>query len=152
MNSSGIKASNSVVRQSSRALLLNNLQRYGLAVVSTALTLGLSLLLQHFGFRVPSALLLLFAVAISSWYGGRGPALLAGIVSIVGFYWYFVEPVRTIYIYRSEIPFFIIFTGFAALLSWFGTVRRRDEANLRQLNRKLRAISNCNQLLLRATD
>jgi len=152
MNSSGIKASNSVVRQSSRALLLNNLQRYGLAVVSIALALGLSLLLQHFGFRVPSGLLLLFAVAISSWYGGPGPALLAVILSTIGLYWYFIEPVRTVYIYWSEIPYFITFTAFAALMSWFGTVRRRGEANLRQSNRKLRAISNCNQLLLRATD
>ena len=152
MNSSGIKASNSVARQSSRALLLHNLQRYGLAVVSLALALGLSLLLQHFGFRVPSAMLLLFAVAISSWFGGPGPALLAFVLSTIGFYWYFVEPVRTIYIYWSEIPYFITFTAFAALMSWFGTVRRHGEANLRQSNRKLRAISNCNQLLLRATD
>jgi len=152
MNSSGIKASKSVARQSSRAVLLHNLQRYGLAVVSIALALGLSLLLQHFGFRVPSAMLLLFAVAISSWFGGPGPALLAFVLSTIGFYWYFVEPVRTIYIYWSEIPYFITFTAFAALMSWFGTVRRRGEANLRQSNRKLRAISNCNQLLLRATD
>src|SRR5208337_3445331 len=94
--------------------------------------LGISLLLQHFGFRVPSTLLLLFAVAISSWYGGLGPAVLAVVLSTISFYWYFVEPVRTIYIYRSEIPYFVIFTAFAALLSWFGTVRRRAEADLRE--------------------
>jgi PAS domain S-box-containing protein len=112
--------------------LMNYLQRYGLAVASTALALGASLLLQHFGFRVPSEILLLFAVAISSWYGGPRSAVLALVLSVVSFYWYFIEPVRTLYIYRSEIPFFIIFTAFAALLSWFGTVRRRGEADLRE--------------------
>ena len=35
------------------------------------------------------------------------------------------------YINRSEIPYFVIFTVFASLLSWFGTVRRRGEGDLR---------------------
>jgi PAS domain S-box-containing protein len=51
---------------------------------------------------------------------------------MIGFYWYFVEPVRTIYIYPSEIPYFIIFAAFAALISWFATIRRRSEAVLRE--------------------
>ncbi|HXZ33658.1 MAG TPA: PAS domain-containing protein, partial [Terriglobales bacterium] len=129
MNPSGIEANEPVAHRSS-GLPLKNLQRYALAVLSVGIALGASLLLEHFHFRVPSALLLLFAVAISSWYGGPGPAVLTVILSIISFYWYFVEPVRTIYIYRSEIPFFIIFAAFAALLSWFGTIRRRAEAGL----------------------
>src|SRR5271157_5467666 len=136
MNRSGIDANKSVAQRSSGALPLNYLQRYGLAVVSIGVALGISLLLQHFGFRVPSALLLLFAVAISSWYGGPGPAALAVVLSAITFYWYFVQPVRTFNIYWSQIPYFIIFTAFAALVSWFGTVRRRVEADLRQ-NRDL---------------
>src|SRR5271165_6702649 len=132
MNRSGIDANEFVAHRSSGALPLNYLQRYGLAVVSIGVALGISLLLQHFGFRVPSALLLLFAVAISSWYGGPGPAVLAALLSIISFDWYFVEPVRTLYIYRSDIPYFIVFTAFVALLSWFGTIRRRAEADLRE--------------------
>src|ERR1022692_4699675 len=97
MNRSGIDANESIAHRSSGALPLNYLQRYGLAVVSIGVALGISLLLQHFGFRVPSALLLLFAVAISSWYAGAGPAVLAAILSTISFYWYFVEPVHTIY-------------------------------------------------------
>src|SRR5208283_3942670 len=92
----------------------------------------------HFHFRVPSALLLLFAVAISSWYAGAGPAVLAAILSTISFYWYFVEPVRTIYINRSEIPYFVIFTAFAALLSRFGTFRQRAEADLRRTHDQLK--------------
>jgi hypothetical protein len=131
MNPSGIDTNESVAYRSSAPLPLNNLQRYGLVVVSVGVALGISLLLQHFGFRAPSALLL-FAVAISSWYAGTGPALLATIMATIGFYWYFVEPVRTIYINWSEIPYFIIFAAFAALLSWFATIRRRVEADLRE--------------------
>ncbi|HVP48164.1 MAG TPA: PAS domain S-box protein [Bryobacteraceae bacterium] len=111
---------------------LPELTRYGLAALSVGLALGASLLLQHFHFPVPAAPLLLFAVAISSWYGGPGPAVLAVILSITGFYWYFVEPVRTIYIYPSEIPYFVIFAAFAWLISWFSTIRRRAEAVLRE--------------------
>ena len=107
-------------------------QHYGLAVLSVAVALGASLLLQHFHFRDASVPLLLFAVAISSWYGGPGPAILALILSIISFYWYFVEPVRTIYIYPSEIPYFMIFAGFAALISWFSKIRRRAEEALRE--------------------
>jgi PAS domain S-box-containing protein len=106
--------------------------RYGLAVLSVAVSLGTALVLEHLHFRDAAAPLLLFAVAVSSWYGGRGPAVLAVILSTGSFYWYFIEPVRTIYIYPSEIPYFIIFVSFAALLSWFSTIRRRAEEDLRK--------------------
>src|SRR5271157_2092656 len=132
MNPSGINANESVAHRLSGPPRQIRLQHYGLAILSVGGALAISLLLQHFHFRVPSALLLLLAVAISSWYGGRGPAALAVILSTIGFYWYFVEPVRTIYIYRSETAYFIVFAAFAALLSWFGTIRRRVEADLRE--------------------
>ncbi len=106
--------------------------RYALAILSVGVALAAALLLQYFHFREAAIPLLLFAVAISSWYGGRGPAVLATILSTIGFYWYFIEPVRTIYIYRSNVPYFIIFVAFAALISWFATVRRRVEAGLRE--------------------
>ena len=137
MNPSGIDANESVAHRSS-GLLLKYLQRYALAILSVGVALGASLLLEHFHFRVPSALLLLFAAAISSWYAGPGPAVLAAILSTISFYWYFVEPVRTIYINWSEIPYFVTFTAFAALLSWFGTFRRRAEADLRQTHDQLK--------------
>ena len=127
-----------VAHRSSGPLPRIHLHRYGLAILSVGVALGISLLLQHFGFRVPSALLLLFAVAISSWYAGAGPAVLAAILSTISFYWYFVEPVHTIYIYRSQIPYFVIFTAFAALLSRFGTFRQRAEADLRRTHDQLK--------------
>src|SRR5271165_517747 len=138
MNPSGIDANESITHRSSGPLRQISALRYGLAILSVGVALGASLLLDHFHFRVPSALLLLFAVAISSWYAGAGPAVLAAILSTISFYWYFVEPVRTIYINRSEIPYFVIFTAFAALLSRFGTFRQRAEADLRRTHDQLK--------------
>ena len=128
----GTSQENQSARRPSSPTRLRQLRRYGIAVLSVSLALGTSLLLEHFHFHVPSALLLLFAVAVSSWYAGLGPAALAAILSTISFYWYFIEPVRTIYINRSEIPYFLIFTALVVLLSWFGTVRRRVEADLRR--------------------
>ena len=138
MNQSGSDANESVTHRPSGPLRRIQLQHYALAILSVGVALGASLVLEHFHFRVPSALLLLFAVAISSWYGGPGPAALAVLLSAITFYWYFVQPVRTFYVYWSEIPYFIIFTAFAALVSWLGTVRRRVEADLRQSRDVLR--------------
>jgi len=106
--------------------------RYGLAILSVGVALAAALFLQYLHFRDVAIPLLLLAVAISSWSGGIGPAVLATILSTISFYWYFIEPVRTIYIYWSNIPYFIIFVAFAALITWFGTVRRRVEAGLRE--------------------
>jgi PAS domain-containing protein len=113
-------------------LLSADLTQYGLALLSVGLAVGASLLLQLFHFRVPAAPLLLFAVAVTSWYGGLRSAVLATILSIGALYWYFVEPVRTIRIYPSEIPDLIVYVAFASLLSWFGTTRRRAETVLRE--------------------
>ena len=111
---------------------LADLKWYGLTVLSVCGAVGASLLIQRLQFRVPAAPLLLFVVAISSWYGGRGPGVLGVILSTISFYYYFVEPVHTIYIYASEVPYFIVFTALTLLLSWFGTIRRHAEAVLRE--------------------
>ena len=105
MNPSGIGASESETHQRSGLLRLIDLRHYGLAVFSVGFALGLALLLQFLHFRDAAVPLLLFAVAITSWYGGTGPAVLALVLSISSFYYYFVEPVRTIYIYPPKFLF-----------------------------------------------
>ncbi len=106
--------------------------RYGLAILLVGVVVGAGLLLQEFHFRAPAAALLLFAVALVSWNAGRGPTVLAVILATISCYYVFVEPTWTINIDRSEITYFIIFTRFAVLLCWFGTIRRRVEASLRE--------------------
>jgi PAS domain S-box-containing protein len=145
MNLSNIDARDSVVhRSSSGTLHLIHLQRYGLAVASVGVALGASLLLQYFGLQVGSGLrvaavpLLLFAVAITAWYGGLGPALLAVVLSSLCFDYFFVPPLYDLRITWSELPYIIVFVSFAALVTWFSTVRRRVEQDLFQTRDRLR--------------
>jgi PAS domain S-box-containing protein len=76
--------------------------------------------------------LFLLAVALAAWYGGTGAAVLAVLLSCVTFDYFFVEPLHTLEISSSDLPYFIIFAAFATLVTWFSTVRRRVEQELRQ--------------------
>ncbi len=115
-----------------------HLQRYGLAVLSVGVALGAALLLQHFHFQEAAVPLLLLAVAINGWSGGPGPAVLSVVLSSMCFDYFFVPPLYSLRITSSDLPYDIPFAAFAALLSWFGTVRRRVEEDLRQTRDKLK--------------
>jgi signal transduction histidine kinase len=146
MNSSSINANDSVAHRSLGPLRLvrlqgYGLQGYGLAVLSVGVALGVALLIGHFHFRDAAVPLLLFAVAITSWYGGPGPVVLSVALSSLCLDYFFVEPLYTFSIAPLEIPYFVIFALFAVLVSWFGTIRRRAEADLRQARDKLKALN-----------
>ena len=126
------RAHESRAEQRPRSLRPTDLQCYGLAVLSVAIAVGAALLLESLHFRDAAVPLLLFAVAMTSWYSRTGPAVLAVVLSTISFYWYFVEPMRTPYIYPSQIPYFVIFVAFASLISWFATIRRRAEGSLQE--------------------
>lgn len=106
--------------------------RYGLAVASFALALGLALLAQRYGFRNVEVPLFLFAVALTAWYAGPRPAALAVVLSIAFFDYFFTEPRYSFYVTSSDIPYLIVFISFALLVAWFSAVRRRVEEDLRQ--------------------
>ena len=106
--------------------------RYGLAVGSFALALGLGLLLNHFNFRGLADPLFLLAIAITAWYAGLGPAILALLLSFLTFDYFFIEPAYTLYMTREDVPHFIIFVLFASLITRFAAVRRRVERDLLQ--------------------
>jgi len=106
--------------------------RYGLAVASFAIALGLALLAQRYGFHNVEVPLFLFGVAVTAWYAGPKPAALAVVLSIVFFDYFFTEPRYTFYVTSSDIPYLIVFISFALLVAWFSAVRRRVEGELRQ--------------------
>jgi PAS domain S-box-containing protein len=104
--------------------------RYGLAVSSSAIALGLALLAQRYGFRDMDVPLFLFAIAVSVWYTGIGPAIVAGLLSSLAFDYFFTEPRYSFYIRSSELPYYAAFLLFALLITWFSAVRRRVEEQL----------------------
>jgi PAS domain S-box-containing protein len=111
--------------------------RYGLGVLSVSVALGGSLLLERFHFRNVADPLFLIAIAITVWYAGTRPAILAVVLSGLADTYFFIEPIYTIYITREDLPHFVIFILFAALLTGFAAVRRRFEAELLQARDKL---------------
>jgi len=106
--------------------------RYGLAVASVAIALGLALLMQHYQFHDTEVPLFLFAIAMTAWYAGLGPTSLALVLSFLLFDFFFTDPRYTFYIDRSDIPYFIVFVSFSVLIAWFSAVRRRVERDLIQ--------------------
>src|ERR1700722_6240924 len=97
-------------------------QRYGLAVLSISLALGVAILLQGFHIRSVEIPLVLFAIAISAWYGGPGPAAVALILATAGFNYFFTEPLHTLLISSSDLPYFVVFAAFALLVTSFSVV------------------------------
>ena len=110
---------------------LSTIQRYGLALLSVSVALGCGLLLQRLQFHV-GVPLFLFAVALAAWFGGGGAAVLALLLSCVIFDYFFIEPLYTLAISLAALPYFISFAALATLITWFSTVRRRVERELRQ--------------------
>jgi PAS domain S-box-containing protein len=106
--------------------------RYGLAVISFAIALGLALLAQLYNFRNVEVPLFLFAVAVTAWYAGPRPAALTVFLSIAFFDYFFTEPRYTFYVSASDVPYLVVFISFALLVAWFSAVRRRVERELIQ--------------------
>jgi PAS domain S-box-containing protein len=106
--------------------------RYGLAAGSVALALGLALLLERYNFRGVEFPLFLFAIAVSVWYADLWPGVLAVVLSSLAFNYFFTEPRYTLYVSRIDLPYYVVFVLFASLLTWFSTIRRRVEQELRQ--------------------
>ena len=133
MNQASIEAKQATVqRKPQLPKLLSTIQRYGLAVLSVSVALAAALLLAHFHFRGVEVPLFLFALALAAWYGGAGAAALAFLLSCISFVYFFVQPIYSIYISNSDLPYFIVFAVFASLVTWFSVVRGRVERELLQ--------------------
>ena len=66
--------------------------RYGLAVVSVAIALGLGLLAQAYAVPNVEFPLLLCAIVITIWYAGNGPGALALLVAVLSFQYFLWSP------------------------------------------------------------
>jgi signal transduction histidine kinase len=112
---------------------------YALAVLSVAVALGVALLLERYDFRGVEFPLLLFAVALTVWYAELGPGILSVVLSSLVFNYFFTEPLHSLYVTRSELPYYLVFLLFASLVAFFAAVRRRVERDLLQSRGELEA-------------
>jgi len=126
--------------------------RYGLAVLSVALALGIKLLLQQLHFGYPLSTSFLAAIAVTFWYAGTGPGILALVLSC-GAFGFFVLPyqvdyrvvladgsTKAVYASRgglSHVFYFFYFALVALVMSWFSSSRRRAEHLLMQARNEL---------------
>src|SRR5437016_13219702 len=126
--------------------------RYGLAVLSVAIALGVKLILLYFNFPYPLSTSFLLAIAITFWYAGTGPGILSVFLSFLAFA-FFVLPYQVDYrivlpdgstkpvyvsgVNASHIQYFFYFALLALLMSWFSSSRRRAEQSLSQARREL---------------
>jgi signal transduction histidine kinase len=111
--------------------------RYGFAVVSVAIALGVAFAFQHYQFRDVELPVLTLAIAVTTWYAGAGPSVLAVLLSSASFDYFFTEPLYSLSISTRDLPYFLIFVAWAAIVASFSAVRRRIEDNLRQARDKL---------------
>src|SRR6476620_1114319 len=126
--------------------------RYGLAVLSVAIALGVKLILLHFDFSYPLSTSFLLAIAITFCYAVTGPGILSVLLSFIAFA-FFVLPYQVDYrivlpdgstkpdyasgVTASTIQYFFYFALLALLMSWFSSSRRRAEQSLSQARREL---------------
>jgi len=106
--------------------------RYGFAVGSVAVATALGFLADRFHLHESVFTFFVLAVALTSWYAGVWPAIVAFGVGELAFNYCFTAPLYSISITREDLAYFSVFALLSGLLIWFGIVRRRAEADLRE--------------------
>jgi PAS domain S-box-containing protein len=110
--------------------------RYGIAVLSVAIAIGLDffLLRQFEAILTP----FLFAVAATVWYAGTGPGVLAIALSVLSLNYFFLRPALSFSSISYADLVYLTFCVFCALaVGWVSAVRRRTEQELRQARDEL---------------
>lgn len=114
--------------------MLRRAWRYGLAVISVAVALVLTVWLEKYTDITP---LFYAAIVISAWFGGRGPGLLAVVLSELAIDYYFVPPYYSLRLGAKPISFMVVFGVLALFTSWMSAKRRQAEEGLKQARDEL---------------
>ncbi|MFN6484696.1 MULTISPECIES: PAS domain S-box protein [unclassified Nostoc] len=119
------------------AFIWEQLLHYGVALLSVALALWTTLLLDPYLTPTPAALFFA-AVMVSAWYGGLGPGLIATVLSTLAINYFFFKPLYSLNISHSLVIPLVVFMLTAGLISWLNESRRtaqqQAEANLKLLH------------------
>jgi PAS domain S-box-containing protein len=114
--------------------IISGLFRYGLSVVSVAVSFGITVLLEGYTFRTP---LFFPAIILSTWIGGTGPGLLAVLLSALSINFYFLEPRYSFSFGLHDLPHLAVFLTSAVLVSSWSAARKRTENALRRARNEL---------------
>jgi K+-sensing histidine kinase KdpD len=118
-------------------IIRSSLQRYGIAVLTVALALLLTLLLGPWMER--SVFLFFFlAMTVSAWYCGLWPGLLATLLFSLAVDYFLLSPPGALALGWDELPRMIGFVLMAVVISSLTEARRRLEEKLRSLTEKLK--------------
>src|ERR1700760_343877 len=112
--------------------------RYGIAVLSVAIAIGL----DFFLLRQLEAILtpFLFAVAATVWYAGAWPGVLAIVLSALSLNYFFLRPGFSFSPVSYADLVYLTFCILCALaVGWVSAVRRRVEQELRRAREELEA-------------
>ncbi len=112
--------------------------RYGIAVLSVTIAIGLDFfLLRRFEVKLTP---FLFAVAATVWYAGAGPGALAIVLSVLSLNYFFLRPSFSLSpISYADLVYLAVCTSCALAVGWVSAVRRRAEQELRQAREELEA-------------
>src|SRR5882672_403876 len=111
--------------------------RYGIAVLSVAIAIGLDFfLLRHFDAILTP---LLFAVAATVWYAGTGPSVLAIVLSVPSLNYFFLDSFFSFSPISADLVYLTFCTFCALAVGWVSAVRRRTEQELRLAHEELDA-------------
>jgi PAS domain S-box-containing protein len=113
--------------------------RYGLSVLSVAISTAVTFPLESFGVRTS---LFFPAVLLSTWFGGTGPGLLAVLLSTLSINFFFTEPFLAFQFSARDIPTTVAFLLSALVISSWSTARKRAENRLRDSEYELRKTRN----------
>src|SRR5215510_13916051 len=114
------------------------IQRYGLAVLSVAVGLGVGLLLFRYDIQGVEFPIFLISIVVTAWYAGLRPAIVALVLSALAFNYYFTQPYYSFRITRADIPYYVTFLFFAGLSTWFSASRRDTEQRLVRSSEELK--------------
>src|SRR5258708_5087177 len=125
-------------RDPSSPTTMPTILRYGIAVLSVAIAIGLDFfLLRHFEAILTPFLL---AVAATVWYAGAGPGVLAIVLSVLSLNYFFLRPFFSFSpISYADLVYLTCCTLCALAVGWVSAVRRRAEQELRQAREELDA-------------
>jgi PAS domain S-box-containing protein len=108
--------------------------RYGIAILSVVVALGLALFTQRFGIEHTPFLM---AIAVTVWFTGNGPGFFAIVLSILTLDYFFLPPLYHLELTFAHVPQFAMFGLVALVVASVSATRRRIEQELREARDEL---------------